>query len=123
MEVLKDFAVTFLNAFLQLILPTLAAVLAGFVIKWVKTKIASAEANLDAGTKWMIESAVRSAVLAAEQVGLAGELDDKKEYAIEAAQEALDGWGISISLSELDVLIEAAVMQEFNKGKPTTTTE
>jgi len=115
MEVLKDFGVTFLNLFLQLVLPPLMAVIAGYVIKWVKSKIAAAEAVLDSNTLDIIKKAISSAVLAAEQVGLADVLLDKKEYAINAAQQSLAGWGLAIDLDELDVLIEAAVMEEFNR--------
>jgi hypothetical protein len=115
MEVLKEFGVTFLNLFLQLVLPPLVAVIVGFVIKWVKSKIAAAEAVLDSNTLDIIKKAVSSAVLAAEQVGLADALLDKKDYAINAAQQSLAGWGLAIDIDELDVLIEAAVMEEFNR--------
>ena len=57
LDVLKDFGVTFLNLFLQLVLPPLVAVVAGFVIKWVKSKIASAEAALDSTTQDIIKKA------------------------------------------------------------------
>lgn len=117
LDVLKDFGVTFLNLFLQLVLPPLVAVLAGFVIKWVKSKISAAEAAIDSTTQDIIKKAVSAAVLAAEQVGLADVALDKKDWAIERAQTLLAANGLAIDLEELDTLIEAAVMEEFNRYK------
>lgn len=75
----------------------------------------------------------RTAVLAAEQAGLAGLIVDKKEAAVSYAQAMLADRGMSIDVSALDAAIEAAVANELNryaineanyqKAQPTPTPE
>lgn len=60
-------------------------------------------------------SIARTAVLAAEQAGLAGLIVDKKEAAVSYAQAMLTDRGMSIDISALDAAIEAAVAQELNR--------
>ena len=74
--------------------------------------------------KWMlVREAVRSAVLAAEQLGLTEQLgewgNDKFSYALAFVQDYLDAQGIKIDLGDyIDVItgmIEAEVLRQFPK--------
>lgn len=117
LDILAEFGLKFLQAFLNVVLPSLAAVAAGFVIAWVKAKIKVATAELSESTLAIIQDAVHSAVLAAEQMNLVDKLDSKKDYALEQAANWLSAKGIQFDLGELSDLIEAAVMDEFNRDR------
>lgn len=108
LEILKDFGISFLSAFLNIVLPTLAALLAGYVIAWLKKKF-------DFENLQIVKDIVKAAVLAAEQENLAGRIKEKKEYALTMAENWLSTKGIKFDLTTLDGLIEAAVMDEFNR--------
>ncbi len=112
-DLLSSFAQNFLNA----VLPVLATLLAGLLIAWIAEKVNAVKSRLSNDAQWVIEQAVRSAVLAAEQVHLVDIAIDKKEYALTAATEWLVSKGIKFDLGQLDTLIEAAVMSEFNREK------
>ena len=108
LDILKDFGVAFVSAFLQIVLPALATIIAGYVIAWVKRK-------LDSNTLQVVNDIVKAAVLAAEQENLAGRIKEKKEYAFAMAENWIASKGIKFDLTTLDGLIEAAVMEEFNR--------
>ena len=80
--------------------------------KWLKAKIGAE--NLSHA--WSI-SAV--AVREAEQRGLFEQLDGpaKKQAALNSAQAWLDKQGIKLDAAALEMLIEAQVLDEFNKTK------
>ncbi len=118
-EILKNFGVSFLQLFLQLVLPALVSAIAAYVIAWFSKRLKEATAHLSNNTQWAIEQAVKAAVLAAEQVHLKDAAINKKNYAIDKATDWLKQKGISVDLATLDTMIEAAVMQEFNKAKVT----
>jgi hypothetical protein len=115
-----DFLSSFTQAFLNAVLPVLAAALAGLVIAWITEKINNIKSRLSEDARWAIDQAVRAAVLAAEQVHLVDTAIDKKDYALTAATNWLEAKGIKFDLLQLDTLIEAAVMEEFNIGRKTT---
>ena len=117
MELIKEFGLAFLQAFLGYVLPALAAALAGLVIVWMNKLIQKAKVGLSAETFELLKSAAKAAVLAAEQVGLADKLVEKKEYALDFAEGYLLDRGIKFDFSTLSDLIEAAVMEEFNRSK------
>ena len=107
----------FLQKFMEIVLPVLATALAGLVIAWLTKVINEIKSKLSEDAQWIIRQAVNSAVLAAEQVHLNDVLVDKKEYAIRFAQDQLNKSGIKIDLAILANLIEAAVMNEFNRDR------
>ncbi len=112
-----DFLSAFAQAFLNAVLPVLATALAGLVIAWLTKVINEIKAKLSDDAEWAISEAVRAAVLAAEQVHLKDIAIDKKEYALTAATNWLESKGIKFDLNQLDVLIEASVMRQFNMGR------
>jgi hypothetical protein len=63
-------------------------------------------------TEWLTECA-DFAVKAAEQTGLAGMIEDKKQYALSIAEAWLEAKGIPIDLHLLDAAIEKAVLENF----------
>ena len=68
---------------------------------------------------WQIEQAADTAVKAAEQQGLTGQLlkfaMSKKEYALKIATEILKANGVKIDLLLIDAMIEAKVLDNFPK--------
>ena len=115
-----DLLSAFLNVFLGAVLPTLATALAGLAIVWINKKIALAKAQLSDEQEWVINQAINAAVLAAEQMNLKGEIQDKKAYALGIAQTWLASKGITLDLVTLEARIEAAVMAQFNLDKTAT---
>lgn len=113
----EDFVSKFAQEFLSIVLPVLASLLAGLVIAWIKKVVEQVKAKMDERFIWMLDEAVRVAVLSAEQVNLAGFIEDKKDYAIGVAEKWLAERGYKINLAVLSDRIEAAVMEEFNKGR------
>ena len=113
----EDFVSKFAQEFLSIVLPVLASLLAGLVIAWIKKVVEQVKAKMDQRFIWLLDEAVRIAVLAAEQVNLSGFVEDKKDYAIGVAEKWLAERGYKIDLGVLADRIEAAVMEEFNKGR------
>lgn len=110
--------IDFLQAFLQELLVLIAPIIAGFVAaaltaltkKWLAELEASKPKLADA-----IRQAVSLAVQAAEQAGVAGLIEEKKEYALSIAESWLDqnGW------DEIDlVILSAAIEAEVNRLYP-----
>ena len=112
-----EFLVAFAQKFLEIVLPVLATALAGLVVAWMTKVINDIKAKLSTEAQWAIEQAVNSAVLAAEQVHLVDLAIDKKDFALNAATEWLEAKGIKFDLAQLDTLIEAAVLTEFNRER------
>lgn len=113
MEVFSKFAETVLIG----ILPVLAALVAAWLaqkIKEVRKKIA--EENPEVG--YWLELAAELAVKAAEQSELAGFIGDKKAWAVSEATRYLQAHGIVIDVESIEMAIEAAVWDEFNKDNP-----
>lgn len=115
----KDFVSVFAQEFLGIVVPVLASLLAGLLIAWIKKLVEEIKAKMDHRFIWMLDEAVRVAVLAAEQANLAGFVEDKKAYAIDVAEKWLAARGFKVDLGILADQIEAAVMEEFNKEKIT----
>lgn len=59
---------------------------------------------------------INMAVLAAEQAGMSGAIENKKDYALAVAQDLLNDRGIKMDLSAIDAAVEAAVANELNRG-------
>lgn len=116
---LEQFISVFLQKFLEIVLPVLATALAGLVIAWITKVISDVKSKLTEDQEWIIRQAINSAVLAAEQANIAGAVKEKKEYALNIAEQWLAAKGITIDLNILDARIEAAVFDEFNRDKTT----
>lgn len=114
---LEQFISVFLQKFLEIVLPVLATALAGLVIAWITKVIGDVKSKLTEDQEWIINQAIKSAVLAAEQANIAGAVKEKKEYALNIAEQWLASKGITIDLNILDARIEAAVYDEFNRDK------
>lgn len=114
----KEFVSVFAQQFLAVVLPVLFASLAGLVIAWIKKTVDQIKANMDDRLEWALDTAVKMAVFAAEQVKLRDALIDKKNYALEIAESYLAERGFKIDLKLLDAAIEAEVMKQFNKDLP-----
>lgn len=117
MEVLGDFFWKFLQLFLNAVIPPLIVILAGFLVALAKKLIGKLTASMNLDVLAIMQEAARSAVLAAEQVNLVQLAIDKKEYALQQASEYLASKNIKFDLGELSDLIEAAVMDEFNRPR------
>lgn len=117
MEVLSDFFWKFLQLFLNAVIPPLIAVAAGFIIALVKKLLEKWTASLNLDVLYIIQEVATSAVLAAEQASLKEHALDKYKFAMEQAANFLASKNIKFDLEELSGLIEAAVMDEFNRGR------
>jgi len=113
----NEFVSVFAQKFLEIVLPVLATLLAGLVVAFITKVINEIKAKLTDQQLFYINTAVNTAILAAEQVNLKGELIDKKEYALSVAEAWLAEKGIKVDLHVLADLIEAAVYEKFNWGK------
>jgi len=111
LDILKEYGF----ALLQLLLEALLPILVVFVIQWVRMQIKKVIAGLSSDQAALLAEAAKIAVLAAEQMNLAGLIMDKKEWAIEYAQNYLLAHNIPLDLATIEGLIEAAVMAEFNQ--------
>lgn len=103
---------------LQYLLSALLPILVVFVIKWVKAKTDAALAELEENSPsihWLLTEAADMAVKAAEQLGLSGVIEDKREYAFQIVQAYLDAKDIDIDVELIYAAIEAAVIENFPK--------
>ena len=99
-----------LQQVLSITLPPLAVALVALVIAWIR----KVEKGLSADVMDSINLAVMMAVNAAELAGAAQLIADKKEYALDLAQQYLAKQGIKLDLSLLDGMIESAVKTQIN---------
>jgi len=119
------------NAWLQLLLNEAVRVLAPIVIVFLVALLAQGirwlQGRLGAQRWTAIEDAVRFAVLAAEQSGLADKARAsglaKKELALDLAEQFLKARNITLDLEKLSALIEASVYENFNLDWQTIKTE
>lgn len=109
---------SFLSELLQAVLLAMASVIASSLAAFLVAKAAREWQKFKATNpdySYVIEEAASLAVKAAEQLGMAGKLEDKKTYAIDAAERFLKAKGLSIDLDIIADAIEAAVFEELNK--------
>ena len=102
---------------LLVISPVLAASATAFLINLAKRVRAEAEQAAGEEWVWLLDEGARIAVRATEQLGLAGLVKDKKEYAMNYLCNFLTGYGIEVDLAVISGAIEAAVLEEFNRAK------
>lgn len=110
----------FLSVFAEGVLLAIAPVLASMVAAWLIAKIKEAWAKARAAAGewvWVLDALAEKAVNAAEQANMAGLIQDKKEYAMEIVAKFLADQGLTINIALIDAAIEAAVLEQFNKGR------
>jgi hypothetical protein len=108
----------FLSVFVENVLLAFAPVLASLLVAWVLAKVKAAWAEFEdeqAGSAWMLKEIAIIAVKAAEQMKLAGLIEEKKDYAVQTATAWLEAHGYKINLAVIDAAIEAAVLEHFPK--------
>lgn len=110
MEEMVDFLQRFIFNLMLLAAPIVTAML----MAWLRLQQKKVEAQLEAWKPKLyddLREAVHIAVLAAEQAGAAGLIENKKQYAMNIAQLWLDeqGWD-EIDFDLLESTIEAAVL-------------
>jgi len=118
MEIWKDVLSIFAEQFMSVVLPVLVSALAVLAVAKIKQVVANIKSKLSEEMAWALDEAVVAAVNAAEQANLAGFITDKKEYAIDVAQEWLEFRGFKIDLAVIVAKIEAAVWTELNRSNP-----
>jgi len=114
-----------LNAFLQPLLITLIQVLApiliSLLIAWVKKQFDLAKARIPAEQLAFAAVLIRQLVLAAEQSGLSGALENegkaKKEWVLGRVEQELKARGINLNVRLISDMIEGIVLDELNKAK------
>lgn len=94
---------------LQVIILIIIAPLMPIVVVKVRQWI---NANVSQVQQQQIEAAVRTGVLAAEQLGLSGQ--EAKNRAVMIAKAMLKQYGLTVDFDVLSDLIEAEVMNQFN---------
>ena len=110
-NLLQEFAYNLAVIALPILSAFLIAALRALVKKWL--------GELEASRPYLygyMKDAVAMAVQAAEQMELAGYIDDKKQYALGIAQTFLNehGWD-EVDISVLEAAIEAEVLKQFPK--------
>lgn len=114
---ISDFLSILAQGLLIIALPIVIAA----AFQWFRKMSVELKQKLTEDQWAMIEGGIKIAVRAAEQAGLSGQLrsgSQKKEYAIQAAQNYLDRSGVSIDVKEISTLIEAEVNQQFSNYAP-----
>ena len=89
------------------VITLISAVLTGFVIPWLKSKIDINNGKVSENHAYMIKLVISTAVKAAEQLYNSDEGKAKKEYVMNLLKEQ----GIDIDLPEIDAAVEAMVLE------------
>ena len=116
-----NFDLDVISKALQVLLEATLPVVAAMAAAWLNGKYQELRARQTEQNLYLLDSFIRTAVFAAEQLKLSGMADDKLDYVIERAQEYIDRTGLTISAAELRARIEAAVIQNFPKLPATNT--
>jgi len=104
----RDVAVKFVFELSILLVPVIAGFLIALLRAWTQKLLAELEATRPKLAHYLYTGA-KMAVEAAEQAGVAGFVDDKKQYALNVLQRYLDEHGFE----EFDIeLLEAAIEAE-----------
>ncbi|MBP7213322.1 MAG: hypothetical protein KBA03_03725 [Anaerolineaceae bacterium] len=102
-----------LTEVLAYLLPLLVVALVSAIVTWAVKQWGLAKAANPALTE-VLEQAALIAVRAAEQAGISGLIENKKEYAISIVEAWLKKQGLPIDIDVIAAAIEAAVWEEFN---------
>ena len=110
-----------IQAFLMTLIQVLLPVALSAVSAWAFAQFKRAKAQMTVEQYEFAETLVRQFVLAAEQAGLIGMIEDigeeKKRVVIAMAEEELAKHGIKMDLKMLDAMIESIVYDAFNWEK------
>jgi hypothetical protein len=109
-----------LTQFVSIVALATLPVVAAYLARWIKVKIAVAHAELDAAYPSVmgnLEWFAAIAVDAAEAAGLKDMALDKKQFAIDLAEKFLATKKITVDLDLLDAAIEAAWIEAYGPVK------
>jgi len=114
MDVILDALNNLVQPLLEMLLELLLPIVLGAAVLWIRQMIARAKGEIDErNLNWLLVLA-RQFVIAAEQSGLIGELENageaKKQMVVELLQAAADARGIKLDAEALSAIIEAAVV-------------
>ena len=98
------------------ILPLLAAQVVALLFAWIKKIWADIKASKPNLAYWL-EAGAHIAVKAAEQGGIAGYVEDKKQYAIEYLEKFMAEKGLVVDVDLIVGAVEAAVLDVFKDGR------
>jgi hypothetical protein len=118
MDQLNQFLALLAQGLLIIALPILIA----FLFQWLRQRGAEFRSRLTADQQKFIDNAVSFAVRAAEQSGLARQLQGggaaKKQYAIKAAQDYLNRLNVKLDVNTIATLVEGEVHKQFSNAAP-----
>lgn len=100
---------------LMAVLPLLAGMIAAWLGGLIKQAWAKANEIVGSDWQWALEQGAFMVVRAAEQLEIAGLLEEKKDYAIQTLDEYLKNRGFTVDFEILEAAIEAAVIDNFPK--------
>ena len=89
------------------IITLISAIITGFIIPWLKSKIDINHGTVTENQAYMIKLIINTAVKAAEQLYNSDEGKENKAYVV----ELLKSQGIDVDLPSIDAAIEAAVLE------------
>lgn len=95
------------------IIALLSAVITGFIIPWVKSKINVNNDKITDNQRMLLKLAINTAVKAAEQLFNSDQGEQKKAYVI----SILESQGYTVDKGAIDAAIEAAVL-ELHRNLP-----
>jgi hypothetical protein len=102
-----------LQALLEAVLVAVVPYIAYHVKRWLDEAIQRAKQELTTEQYAMAEIVVRNLVHAAQQIYDQNEGEQKKQYVLEQARQALASYGLCLDLAHLEDLIESMVHQEL----------
>jgi len=108
-----------ISSALQALVIAFLVPLAGFLARWLFAVGSYQKAQLSEQQNWVIDNAFKTFVFAAEQMKLAGYIDDKLDWVIDRAEMWLTENEIIMDLEGIRARIEAIVAKELNLDKLT----
>jgi len=92
------------------VIPALGAVAVQALRRYLASKDAEIKANMGINNYYLLETFARNVVEAAQQSLGLGSGEDRKEFASELLQHLAEQYNIPVSDSQIDSLVEAAVL-------------
>lgn len=115
----SDFVSVLLQNALETIITVGLPIVLAVLVKWINAQIVAASAKLSRQQLDTVNIIIENLVRAAEQSGLAGQIEKageaKKAYVLALLRQELEERKININLELLDAMIEAAVHDAFSK--------
>ncbi len=106
---------------LRIIIELLLPILLGLFVKFLHEKIQEAMVLKSNAQFVLVKEIVKRFVLAAEQLGLIGMIEnigeEKKKYVMEMVEKELAAKGINIPVETLEAMVEAEVHESFTVVK------